>query len=59
MGEIERWIADQRWEPALGGWNVRERLHGWRFRIEPAPAGIRIVMSVRGGGPAVWTVPVG
>ena len=57
IGKIEQWIADQRWEPTPGGWNVREQLHSWRFRIEPVPAGIRIVMSVRGGEPAVWTVP--
>ena len=57
IGGIEQWIADQRWELTLGGWNVREQLHCWRFRVEPVPAGMRIVMSVRGGEPAVWTVP--
>ena len=57
VGKIEQWIADQRWEPTLGGWNVREQLHSWRFRVEPVADGVCIVMSVRGGEPAVWTVP--
>ena len=57
VGDIERWIADQRWEAVPGGWRVRERLHSWHFRVEPVPGGIRIVMSVGGGEPAVWFVP--
>ncbi len=57
VGEIERWIAEQRWEAVPGGWRVREQLHSWRFRIEPVASGFRVVMSVRGGEPAVWTVP--
>jgi hypothetical protein len=58
-GEVERWIADQRWEAIPGGWRVRERFQGWRFRVEPAPGGLRVVMSARGGEPAVWFVPAG
>ncbi len=57
VGELERWIADHRWEPIAGGWRVRERYQGWRFRVEPAPGGLRVVMSARGGGPAAWFVP--
>jgi hypothetical protein len=57
VGEIERWIADQRWEAVPGGWRVREQLHSWRFRAEPVAGGVRVVMSARGGGPAVWTIP--
>ena len=57
VGEVERWIAEQRWEAVPGGWRVREQLHSWRFRIEPVAGGVRVVMSVRGGEPAVWTVP--
>ncbi len=57
VGEIERWIAEQRWEAVPGGWRVRERLHGWRFRLEPVAGGLRVVMSVRGGGPVEWFVP--
>ncbi len=57
VGDIERWIADQRWEAVPGGWRVRERPHSWHFRVEPVPGGIRIVMSARGGEPAVWFVP--
>jgi len=34
-GEVERWIADQRWEPIPGGWRVRERLQGWRWPWRP------------------------
>ena len=59
VGDLERWIAEQPWEaaPNGGGWRVRERIHGWRFRVEPAPGGVRVVMSVRGGEPAAWFVP--
>jgi hypothetical protein len=57
MGEIEQWIAEQPWEAIPGGWRVRERFQGWRFRVEPAPGGVRVVMSARGGSPAEWTVP--
>ena len=49
---LERWIAEQRWEPIPGGWRVRERFGGWRFRVEPSPDGVRVVMSARGGEPA-------
>ena len=58
VGGFEQWIADQRWERIHGGWNVRGQLHSWRFRLEPSLGGLRIVMAVRGGEPAVWTVPV-
>ena len=37
VGDLERWIAEQRWEAIPGGWRVRERLNSWRFRVEPAP----------------------
>ena len=57
IGGIEPWIAAQRWEAIPGGWRVREQLHSWRFRVEPVAGGVRVVMSVRGGEPAVWTVP--
>lgn len=57
VGEIEPWIAEQRWEAVPGGWRVRERLHGWRFRVEPVPGGLRVVMSGIGGEPAKWIVP--
>ena len=57
VGDIERWIAEQRWEAVPGGWRVREQLHSWRFRLEPVAGGVRVVMSVCGGEPAVWTVP--
>jgi hypothetical protein len=36
---------------------VRGRFAGWRFRVEPAAGGLRVVMSARGGGPAAWVVP--
>ena len=57
VGELERWIAEQPWEAAPGSWRVRERPHAWRFRLEPVPGGIRIVMSACGGTPAEWTAP--
>jgi hypothetical protein len=59
VGDIEPWIADRRWEAVPGGWRVREPFHnGWRFRLEPVADGIRVIMSVRGGEPAAWIVPV-
>ena len=58
VGELERWIAEQRWEAVPGGWRVRERFDGWRFRVEPAAGGVRVVASAGGGGePVVWFVP--
>ena len=57
VGELERWIAEQRWEAIPGGWWVRERFQGWHFRVEPLAGGVRVVMSVRGGEPAAWIVP--
>ena len=32
VGEIERWIADQRWEAVPGGWRVRERFDRFQQR---------------------------
>ena len=57
VGEIERWIAEQRWEAVPGGWWVRERFQGWHFRVEPVAGGVRIVMSAREGEPEAWIVP--
>ncbi len=57
VGELERWIAAQFWEAAPGGWTVPGDLQGWRFRVEPAPGGVRVVASAGGGEPAVWFVP--
>ena len=57
VGEIERWIAQRRWEAVRGGWRVRERLQGWRFRVEPVAGGVRVVMSACGGAPVEWTMP--
>ena len=58
IGEVERWVAAQRWDAIAGGWRVRGQLHGrWRFRLEPVPGGVRVVMSSTGGAPADWVVP--
>ena len=57
VGELERWIAAQPWEAVPGGWQVRGQLQAWRFRLEPVPDGVRVVMSGAGGAPAWWTVP--
>ncbi len=57
LGGLERWIAEQRWEAVPGGWRVRERYHSWHFRVEPVAGGVNVVMSARGGEPAVWVVP--
>jgi hypothetical protein len=58
VGEIEPWIAQQRWEAVPDGWRVRGHLNGWRFRLEPAADGVRVIMSGIGGEPAAWVVPV-
>ena len=48
----------QRWEAIPGGWRVRGQFHGrWRFRVEPVPGGVRVVMCGTGGAPADWIVP--
>jgi hypothetical protein len=57
VGEIERWLAEQRWEAVPGGWTVPGDLHGWRFRLENTPAGVCVILSRDGKGPALWTVP--
>jgi hypothetical protein len=58
VGGLERWIAEQRpWQAAAGGWTVPGELQGWRFRVEAAPGGVRVVASANGGEPAVWFVP--
>jgi hypothetical protein len=56
-GGLEAWIADQRWEAVPGRWRVRERPNGWRFRLEPSPSGVWVIMSGAGGEPATWFVP--
>jgi hypothetical protein len=58
LGGLERWIAEQRpWKATPAGWTVPGELQGWRFRVEPAPGGVRVVASANGGEPAVWFVP--
>jgi hypothetical protein len=47
IGDVEPWIAEQRWEPIPDGWRVRESYQGWRFRLEPVASGLRVVMSAR------------
>src|SRR3712207_8431345 len=34
IGGLERWIAGQPWEPAMGGWDVLRDLQGCHFRVE-------------------------
>jgi hypothetical protein len=58
IGDIEQWLAEQPWEPATRGWMMPADLHGWRFRVEPARGGVRVVMVMREGeAPADWIVP--
>ncbi len=58
LGGLERWIAAQGpWQATPAGWTVPGELQGWRFRVEPAPGGVRVVASAVGSEPAVWTVP--
>ena len=46
VGEIEHWIAEQRWEAVPGGWRVRERFQDWHFRVEPVAGGVSLVRSL-------------
>ncbi len=58
LGGLERWIAVQRpWQAVPAGWTVPGELQGWRFRVEVAPGGVRVVASANGGEPAAWFVP--
>jgi hypothetical protein len=57
VGEIEPWIAEQRWEATTRGWRVRGRLRNRRFRVKPVPGGVRVSMSAPGRTPAEWFVP--
>src|SRR5215210_1110757 len=58
VGELEPWIAEQRWEAIPDGWRVRERLQGWHFRLEPM-AGWRPRRHVRAWGRAGDVVRAG
>jgi hypothetical protein len=39
VGNVEPWIAGRPWQVVPGGWTVAGELEGWRFRVEPVPAG--------------------
>lgn len=52
VGDLERWIADQRWEAVPGGWRVREPLEGWVFRLELVAGGVYVTASMGKGEPA-------
>jgi hypothetical protein len=57
FGGVEAWIAERRWQAVPGGWTVADELHGWRFRLERIPDGLRVIASPGdGASPAVWTV---
>ena len=53
---LEAWIARQRWQPAPGGWTVRGKLAGWRFRLEAVAEGGARHRGPTGRGCAVWVV---
>jgi hypothetical protein len=54
VADIEQWIAEQPWDRIPGGgWRVRGWLQVWRFRLEPVPGGVRVVMRVPGEAPAI------
>jgi hypothetical protein len=58
VGEIERWIAEQPWEPTpSGGWTVPGDLHGLHFRLLPVAGGVRVTAAMGKDEPAVWFVP--
>ena len=57
VGGPERWIAEQRWNAALGGRVVPEPFQGLRFRVEPVAGGVRVTAFMDKGDPAAWVVP--
>ncbi len=57
IGDVEPWIAERPWKAEPGGWSVAGELQGWRFRLEVAPGGVRVIASSGKGDPAVWFVP--
>jgi hypothetical protein len=56
LGGLEAWIAGRRWKATSGGWTVHGELQGWRFRLEPVAAGVRIQAAMPDADPAVWVV---
>src|SRR5215212_154295 len=56
IGNVEPWIAGRPWRAAPSGWTVAGELQGWRFRVEVARGGVRVVASTGRGEPAVWFV---
>ena len=54
---LEAWIAEQPWLAVPGGWVVPEPRHGWRFRVQVVPGGIRVSAFEGGAEPAAWVVP--
>ncbi len=51
LAGLGRWIAEQGpWQATPAGWTVPGELQGWCFRVEPAPAGVRVVASANEGG---------
>ncbi len=57
IGDLEVWIAEQPWEATQGGWTVLGELGGLRFRVEPAPGGVRVIAAAGKGEPEAWFVP--
>jgi hypothetical protein len=45
------------YKAAPGDWAVPKLFHGWAFRLELIPGGVRVTASMSGGEPAVWVVP--
>ena len=60
IGDIEQWIAAQRWEAAraAGGCGASFTADE-RFRLEPVPGGVRVIMCGTGGAPADWILGEG
>ncbi len=51
------WIWTALYKAAPGDWAVPKLFHGWAFRLELIPGGVRVTASMSGGEPAVWVVP--
>ena len=57
VGALERWIAEQPWLAAPGGWVVPEPFQRLRFRVEPVAGGVRVTAFPGDGEAAAWVVP--
>ena len=50
LGDLETWMARQRWQATPEGWVVAGELQGWRFRLVRVADGLQVHAVAPGGG---------